>query len=258
VTHAATTRARARTLIWIRRITALGAALIAAAAFTLSFENLSAAALAVFPAPLHYLFSVAIDCIILVASADIVRCTLEGRSTLAGWALKVLAVAVSVAFNITGHLDSPADMFMVAALPVCQAVAVWVLMRNLHSTSTPVAFPARARAKAQDTTDVSAAPVAAPVTAVATARPNTAVTPLTPRATTPTSGGKRAEIEQVVDRWQAEGQDPWARGAAPRIADEVGGTPRYVREVLADLQAARDAGDTASGTLAVAAVRAVA
>jgi hypothetical protein len=254
VTHP-TTRARARAAIWIRRVKITLTLTIWALAFWASWENLSQAALIAFPRPVSYALPCVVDLFILVAGLDVLRSTLERRSTVFGWAATTLAVATSTAFNLL-HATSPVQAAWMAIAPIAQACAWEVVMRSIRSTLTPVTVPPRATktraAAAADATEVQTAPEIAPGAPQTAASPRPVPsTPPAPRpapvaaVATTTSGDKAAAIEQVIDRWEAEGRDVFARGVAPRIAAEVGATETYVRGILKDLKAQRDAGDAA-------------
>lgn len=245
-------RAHTRALSWTRRIHAVLAVALGVGAFVLSYENLGHAAALAFPEPFNWLWPLIIDGFILAGSLDVLRCTLESRPTRFAWTITAAAVAGSVAFNIAYGGYSPLAIAQLALPPLAQALAVEILMRSMRSTLTdvplvtgaaPVAEPAAAAAITSAlsvSTDVDIPAASAPIPtfrAPLRAAPDAPTPALVPTMSiVPAPGGKAQAIRRVIRRWQAEGRDPWARGAAAAIATETNASVKYVRQVLNTVQ----------------------
>src|SRR5678816_3992198 len=107
---------------WTYRTSAAGVLMLAAAAFTLSYDALHQLALdsRVRPA-LAWLWPVVIDGTIVVALLTVLaakRATTRAGYPWAPWALAALLSAASVAFNITHAPDRPVAQLVFAMAPI--------------------------------------------------------------------------------------------------------------------------------------------
>jgi hypothetical protein len=104
---------------WTYRLSAAGVLLLAAAAFTLSYDALHQLALdsRVRPA-LAWLWPVVIDGTIVVALLTVLAAKRAGRGAGYPWALAGLFSAASVAFNIAHAPDRPVARLVFAMAPV--------------------------------------------------------------------------------------------------------------------------------------------
>jgi hypothetical protein len=126
---------------WTYRTSAAGVIVLAAAAFTLSYDALHQLALdsRVRPA-LAWLWPVVIDGTIVVALLTVLAAKRAGRGAGYPWALAGLFSAASVAFNIAHAPDRPVARLVFAMAPVALVLTTHLLMQQV---SWPQPTPGR-------------------------------------------------------------------------------------------------------------------
>jgi hypothetical protein len=138
---------------WTYRISAAGVIVLAAAAFTLSYDALHHLALdsRVRPA-LAWLWPVVIDGTIVVALLTVLAA--KRAATQAGypWALAGLFSLASVAFNVAHAPDRPVAQLVFAMAPIALVLTTHLLMQQVgwrRATPTPTAPGPEAQAGSQ-------------------------------------------------------------------------------------------------------------
>jgi hypothetical protein len=116
---------------WTYRVSAAGVIVLAAAAFTLSYDALHQLALdsRVRPA-LAWLWPVVIDGTIVVALLTVLAAKRTGARATYPWALAGLFSAASVAFNIAHAPDRPVARLVFAMAPVALVLTTHLLMQQ--------------------------------------------------------------------------------------------------------------------------------
>src|SRR5688572_32278612 len=116
---------------WIYRLSAAGVLLLAAAAFTLSYDALHQLALdsRVRPA-LAWLWPVMIDGTIVVALLTVLAANRAARRAGYPWTLAGLFSAASVAFNIAHAPDRPVAQLVFAMAPIALVLTTHLLMQQ--------------------------------------------------------------------------------------------------------------------------------
>jgi Protein of unknown function (DUF2637) len=116
---------------WTYRTSAAGVLLLAAAAFTLSYDALHQLALdsRVRPA-LAWLWPVVIDGTIVVALLTVLAANRAGTRAAYPWSLAGLFSAASVAFNIAHAPDRPVARLVFAVAPVALVLTTHLLMQQ--------------------------------------------------------------------------------------------------------------------------------
>ena len=138
---------------WTYRVSAAGVLLLAAAAFTLSYDALHQLALdsRVRPA-LAWLWPVVIDGTIVVALLTVLAAKRAATRAAYPWALAGLFSLASVAFNIAHAPDRPVAQLVFAMAPVALVLTTHLLMQQVgwrrprsrpHRTPCPNTRPAR-------------------------------------------------------------------------------------------------------------------
>jgi excisionase family DNA binding protein len=131
---------------WTYRVSAAGVLVLAAAAFTLSYDALHQLALdSRVRAGLAWLWPVAIDGTIVVALLTVLAAKRAGRGAGYPWALAGLFSAASVAFNIAHAPDRPVARLAFAMAPVALVLTTHLLM---HQVSWRQPTPGRPAAPA--------------------------------------------------------------------------------------------------------------
>jgi len=116
---------------WTYRISAVGVLLLAAAAFTLSYDALHQLALDSHVRPgLAWMWPVVIDGTIVVALLTVLAAKRAAASTGYPWTLAGLFSAASVAFNIAHAPDRPVARLVFAMAPVALVLTTHLLMQQ--------------------------------------------------------------------------------------------------------------------------------
>jgi hypothetical protein len=117
---------------WTYRISATGVLVLAAAAFTLSYDALHQLALDSRIRPhLAWLWPVVIDGTIVVALLTVLAANRAARRAGYPWALAALFSAASVAFNIAHAPDRPVAQLVFAMAPVALVLTTHLLMQQV-------------------------------------------------------------------------------------------------------------------------------
>jgi Protein of unknown function (DUF2637) len=132
---------------WTYRVSAAGVLVLAAAAFTLSYDALHQLALDSRVRPgLAWLWPVVIDGTIVVALLTVLAAKRAGRGAGYPWALAGLFSAASVAFNIAHAPERPVARLVFAMAPVALVLTTHLLMQQVgwrratpgHTQALPV------------------------------------------------------------------------------------------------------------------------
>ena len=259
---------------WTYRVSATGVIVLAAAAFTLSYDALHQLALDSRVRPgLAWLWPVVIDGTIVVALLTVLAANRAASRAGYPWALAGLFSAASVAFNIAHAPAHPVAQLVFATAPVALVLTTHLLMQQLgwrHRHAGPDQTPAPVAAAAVDAdprpvpTDTAAGMSNASITPGS--RPDRAgPTPDQPLgiagrwpdttgpnvdSQTAMSGpeiGLQARARQIYEARRAAGKA--VSGAA--LARQLGTSERHGRRLLAEFRAkdegsARRNGDSAA------------
>jgi hypothetical protein len=207
---------------WTYRVSAAGVLVLAAAAFTLSYDALHQLALdsRVRPA-LAWLWPVVIDGTIVVALLTVLAANRAGTRAAYPWALAGLFSLASVAFNIAHAPDRPVAQLVFAMAPVALVLTTHLLMQQV--------------AWRRPTPDPQAA-VAAQQAGPDPAHPHTPVEQPEHRSPPPDRGaqvGARARVRAAYHAQLAAGQTPTGAG----LARAAGVSERYGQRLLAEFTA---------------------
>jgi hypothetical protein len=207
---------------WTYRISATGVLLLAAAAFTLSYDALHQLAVdsRVRPA-LAWLWPVVIDGTIVVALLPVLAA--KRAATRAGypWTLAGLFSAASVAFNIAHAPDRPVAQLVFAMAPVALVLTTHLLMQQV-GWRRPAPGPA--------------APVPEPQAGPEPAqplRPGDQPAPDPAPRDQGAQAGARARVRAAYEAQVAAGQTPTGAG----LARAAGVSERYGQRLLAEFTA---------------------
>jgi Protein of unknown function (DUF2637) len=207
---------------WIYRGSAAGVLVLAAAAFTLSYDALHQLALdsRVRPA-LAWLWPVVIDGTIVVALLTVLAANRAARRAGYPWALAGLFSAASVAFNIAHAPERPVAQLVFAMAPVALVLTTHLLMQQVgwrQAIPDPTARVAEQQAGSE---------------AAQPHRPGDqpALEPGSPDRSAPV--GARARVRAAYEAQLAAGQTPTGAGLA-RAADV---SERYGQRLLAEFVA---------------------
>jgi hypothetical protein len=208
---------------WTYRTSAAGVLVLAAAAFTLSYDALHQLALdsRVRPA-LAWLWPVVIDGTIVVALLTVLAAKRAATRARYSWALAGLFSAASVAFNIAHAPDRPVAQLVFAMAPVALVLTTHLLMQQVgwrRVTPRPTE------------------PVAGHTAAHQPAPPHKADDHPAPELASPTprgQAGARARVQAAYDAQVAAGQTPTGVG----LARAAGVSERYGQRLLAEFTAA--------------------
>jgi Protein of unknown function (DUF2637) len=212
---------------WTYRVSAAGVIVLAAAAFTLSYDALHQLALdsRVRPA-LAWLWPMVIDGTIVVALLTVLAAKRAAIRAAYPWALAGLFSLASVAFNIAHAPDRPVAQLVFAMAPVALVLTTHLLMQQ---------------AGWRRATPGQAEPVAEHTPAHQPADPHRPGGHLTPELAIPdrsTPPGARARVRATYDAQLAAGETPTGAG----LARAAGVSERYGQRLLAEFTAdpARD------------------
>jgi hypothetical protein len=121
-----------RTGRWTYRVSAAGVVVLAAAAFTLSYDALHQLALDSQVRPsLAWLWPVVIDGTIVVTLLTVLAANRAARKAGYPWTLAGLFSAASVAFNVAHAPDRPVAQLVFAMAPVALVLTTHLLMQQL-------------------------------------------------------------------------------------------------------------------------------
>jgi hypothetical protein len=208
---------------WTYRVSAAGVLVLAAAAFTLSYDALHQLALdsRVRPA-LAWLWPVVIDGTIVVALLTVLAAKRAGMRAGYPWALAGLFSLASVAFNIAHAPDRPVAQLVFAMAPVALVLTTHLLMRQV--------------AWRRPTSDHPAAPAPTQQAGPEPAHPHRpgdhpAPEPASPPGSAP--AGARARVRAAYQAQLAAGQTPTGAG----LARAAGVSERYGQRLLAEFTA---------------------
>jgi Protein of unknown function (DUF2637) len=210
---------------WTYRVSAAGVLVLAAAAFTLSYDALHQLALDSRVRPgLAWMWPVVIDGTIVVALLTVLAAKRAAASTGYPWALAGLFSAASVAFNIAHAPERPVARLVFAMAPVALVLTTHLLMQQA-SWRLP-------------TPDHSAAPgpVAAPQAGPEPAHPHTSSGHPAHQPAVADQGapaGARARVRAAYRAQLAAGQTPTGAG----LARAAGVSERYGQRLLAEFTA---------------------
>ncbi len=205
---------------WTYRTSATGVLVLAAAAFTLSYDALHQLALDSRVRPgLAWMWPVVIDGTIVVALLTVLAAKRAAASTGYPWALAGLFSAASVAFNIAHAPDRPVARLVFAMAPVALVLTTHLLMQQASWRTMP---------------DRPAAQQAGPEPA----HPHTPgdhPAPMPPPGGQAASMGARARVRAAYEVQVAAGQTPTGAG----LARAAGVSERYGQRLLAEFTADR-------------------
>jgi hypothetical protein len=227
---------------WTYRTSAAGVLVLAAAAFTLSYDALHHLALdsRIRPA-LAWLWPVVIDGTIVVALLTVLAANRAGMRAGYPWALAGLFSAASVAFNIAHAPDRPVAQLVFAMAPVALVLTSHLLMQQASWRPPKLDRPA------------ALGPVAGHEAGPEPPHPHTPAdhpAPKPPPAEQTEPVGARDRVRAVYQAQLAAGQTPTGAG----LARAAGVSERYGQRLLADFTAdpARTAQANGDGRTATA------
>ena len=207
---------------WTYRVSAAGVLLLAAAAFTLSYDALHQLALdsRVRPA-LAWLWPVVIDGTIVVALLTVLAAKRAATRAAYPWALAGLFSAASVAFNIAHAPDRPVAQLVFAMAPVALVLTTHLLMQQVgwhrprsgHTDPMPVHQAGQEPAHPHTSGDQPAPELA--------------------RSDRGAQVGARARVRAAYETQVAAGQTPTGAG----LARAAGVSERYGQRLLAEFTA---------------------
>jgi len=206
----------------IYRVSAAGVLLLAAAAFTLSYDALHQLALdsRVRPA-LAWLWPVVIDGTIVVALLTVVAAKRAAARAGYPWTLAGLFSAASVAFNIAHAPDRPVAQLVFAMAPVALVLTTHLLMQQVgwrRVTPGPTALEAEQQSGSE------------------AAHPHRSGDHPGPEPQDPDRGapaGARSRVRAAYEAQLAAGQTPTGAG----LARAAGVSERYGQRLLAEFTA---------------------
>jgi hypothetical protein len=208
---------------WTYRVSAAGVFVLAAAAFTLSYDALHQLALAsrVRPA-LAWLWPVVIDGTIVVALLTVLAAKRAAARAAYPWTLAALFSLASVAFNIAHAPDRPVAQLVFAMAPVALVLTTHLLMQQVGWRRSAPGRPT--------------APVAEQRAEPDPAHPHTPgdhpAQQLAP-ADQGASAGARARVRAAYEAQVQAGQTPTGAG----LARAAGVSERYGQRLLAEFTA---------------------
>ena len=209
---------------WTYRISATGVLVLAAAAFTLSYDALHQLALDSRVRPgLAWLWPVVIDGTIVVALLTVLAAKRANTHTGYPWALAGLFSAASVAFNIAHAPDRPVAQLVFAMAPVALVLTTHLLMQQAswrHQRPTPD----------------HPRPMAAHEAGPEPAYPHRSGNDRTPQPAPPdqdVQAGARARVRATYEAQVQAGQTPTGAG----LARAAGVSERYGQRLLAEFVA---------------------
>jgi Protein of unknown function (DUF2637) len=215
---------------WTYRLSGAGVLLLAAAAFTLSYDALHQLALdsRVRPA-LAWLWPVVIDGTIVVALLTVLAAKRASRGAGYPWALAGLFSLASVAFNIAHAPDRPVARLVFAMAPVALVLTTHLLMQQVSWRRQPT--PGRPVTPAPQT-DLDPEQEGDPRPAHPH-RPGDHPAPEPASAEQLGKVGARARVRAAYQAQLAAGQTPTGAG----LARAAGVSERYGQRLLAEFTA---------------------
>jgi len=220
---------------WTYRISAAGVLVLAAAAFTLSYDALHQLALDSHVRPgLAWMWPVVIDGTIVVALLTVLAAKRAAANTGYPWTLAGLFSAASVAFNIAHAPDRPVAQLVFAMAPVALVLTTHLLMQQA-SWRPPI--PDRPTAPGL---------VAAQEAGPDPAHPHPPADHPAQRSVVADQGapaGARARVRAAYQAQLATGQTPTGAG----LARAAGVSERYGQRLLAEFTADPNRADYPNG-----------
>jgi Protein of unknown function (DUF2637) len=207
---------------WTGRVSAAGVLVLAAAAFTLSYDALHQLALdsRVRPA-LAWLWPVVIDGTIVVALLTVLAANRAAARAGYPWALAGLFSLASVAFNIAHAPDRPVAQLVFAMAPVALVLTTHLLMQQVGwRRATP-------RAPAPGAEQQAGSEAAHPH------RPGDRSAPEPAARDQGAQAGARARVRAAYEAQVAAGQTPTGAG----LARAAGVSERYGQRLLVEFTA---------------------
>jgi hypothetical protein len=224
---------------WTYRISAAGVLVLAAAAFTLSYDALHQLALDSRVRPgLAWLWPVVIDGTIVVALLTVLAAKRAGREAGYPWALAGLFSAASVAFNVAHAPDRPVARLVFAMAPVALVLTTHLLMQQVSWRQPTPGRPAALAPQADlEPGQEGGSQPAHPH------RPGDqpAPEPAAPEQAAPE--GARARVRAAYQAQLAAGQTPTGAG----LARAAGVSERYGQRLLAEFTADPTRADRPNG-----------
>jgi hypothetical protein len=207
---------------WTYRVSAAGVLVLAAAAFTLSYDALHQLALDSRVRPgLAWLWPVVIDGTIVVALLTVLAAKRAAAGAAYPWTLAGLFSLASVAFNIAHAPDRPVARLVFAMAPVALVLTTHLLMQQVGWRRP---------------TPGSAAPVAEQQAGPQPAHPHTSGDHPAPEPSSADRGvqvGARARVRAAYEAQVSAGQTPTGAG----LARAAGVSERYGQRLLAEFTA---------------------
>jgi hypothetical protein len=214
---------------WTYRVSAAGVLVLAAAAFTLSYDALHQLALdsRVRPA-LAWLWPVVIDGTIVVALLTVLAAKRAAVRAGYPWALAGLFSAASVAFNVAHAPDRPVARLVFAMAPVALVLTTHLLMQQVSWRQPTPGRPAAAAPQAVLEPEPEGGSQPAPPH-----RPGDQPAPEPAGAEQFGKVGARARVRAAYRAQLAAGQAPTGAG----LARAAGVSERYGQRLLAEFTA---------------------
>jgi hypothetical protein len=208
---------------WTYRVSAAGVLLLAAAAFTLSYDALHQLALHSRVRPgLAWMWPVVIDGTIVVALLTVLAAKRAAARTAYPWALAGLFSAASVSFNIAHAPNRPVAQLVFAMAPVALVLTTHLLMQQASWRRPTLDRPATPMPEHQ----------AGPEPAHPH-RPGDHSAPKPPSPDRGAQAGARARVRAAYDAQVTAGQTPTGAG----LARATGVSERYGQRLLAEFTA---------------------
>jgi hypothetical protein len=209
---------------WTYRVSAAGVIVLAAAAFTLSYDALHQLAFdsRVRPA-LAWLWPVVIDGTIVVALLTVLAAKRAAIRAAYPWALAGLFSLASVAFNIAHAPDRPVAQLVFAMAPVALVLTTHLLMQQVgwrRPAPGPTALVAERRAGPEPAQPLRSGD-------------QPALEPGSPDRSAPAGARARVRVRAVYQAQLAAGQTPTGAG----LARAAGVSERYGQRLLAEFTA---------------------
>jgi Protein of unknown function (DUF2637) len=214
---------------WTYRVSAAGVLVLAAAAFTLSYDALHQLALDSRVRPsLAWLWPVVIDGTIVVALLTVLAAKRAAVRAGYPWALAGLFSAASVAFNIAHAPDRPVARLVFAMAPVALVLTTHLLMQQVSWRQPTPGRPAAAAPQAVLEPEPEGGSQPAPPH-----RPGDQPAPEPAGAEQFGKVGARARVRAAYRAQLAAGQAPTGAG----LARAAGVSERYGQRLLAEFTA---------------------
>jgi Protein of unknown function (DUF2637) len=231
---------------WTYRTSATGVLILAAAAFTLSYDALHQLALDSRVRPgLAWMWPVVIDGTIVVALLTVLAAKRANARTGYPWTLAGLFSAASVAFNIAHAPDRPVAQLVFAMAPVALVLTTHLLMQQASWRHQPPAMagqvPNPATPGGQPAAAAATAAIAGHATAMAGPQPDTgaAMAGHEPAMVVPRAGpaGREPDPEAKARRIYEQHQAAGSRLSGAALARHAGISERHGRRLLAEFRA---------------------